>query len=439
MASINKPATSSHLPKTHEGAIAKRITPEQELHRSVLSCLLWENQFYEDGMSIADRIVSLVPNVDPKKVADLAVVARNNFNLRHVPLLLARTLVKNNYNIKSLLPEIIKRPDELTEFLSLYWKDGKETLANSVMKGLAQSFTKFNEYQLAKYNRTGKSIKLKDVLFLCHAKPKDKEQDDLWKRLIDDKLETPDTWEVALSSGANKKDAWERLLTEKKLGGLALLRNLRNMEQVSVKRDLIIQAIAEMNTDRILPFRFIAAARHAPSFEPQLEARLLASFEGKPKIHKKALILVDVSGSMDADLSSKSDMKRLDAACGVAMCAREMFDQVRVFSFSERIVEVPARRGFALRDSIVNSQSHSSTYLGAAVQMLYKITEADMLLVFTDEQSHDSVPNPPVKLKSYMINVASSKNGVGYGAWEHVDGFSESIMTWIREKESNAE
>ena len=439
MSSINKSATSSHLPKTHEGAIAKRITPEQELRRSVLSCLLWENQFYEDGISISDRIVSLVPKVDPKKVADLAIAARNDFNLRHVPLLLARTLVKNNYNIKSLLPEIIKRPDEITEFLSLYWKDGKETIANSVMKGLAQSFTKFNEYQLAKYNRTGKAIKLRDVLFLCHAKPKDKEQDDLWKRLINDELEVPDTWEVALSSGANKIETWERLLTEKKLGGLALLRNLRNMEQVSVKRDLIVQALAEMNTDRILPFRFIAAARHAPSFEPQLEARLLASFEGKPKIPKKALILVDVSGSMDAKLSDKSDMMRLDAACGVAMCAREMFEQVRVFSFSHDVKEVPARRGFALRDAIVNSQPHGGTYLGRAVQTLYQIKDFDLLLVFTDEQSHDQVPNPPAKLKSYMINVASSKNGVGYGAWEHVDGFSESIMTWIKEKESNAE
>jgi hypothetical protein len=38
--------TASAIPKiyTHEGAVAKRITPEQLLRRSVLSCLLWEKE-----------------------------------------------------------------------------------------------------------------------------------------------------------------------------------------------------------------------------------------------------------------------------------------------------------------------------------------------------------------------------------------------------------
>jgi hypothetical protein len=87
---------------------------------------------------------------------------------------------------------------------------------------------KFDEYSLAKYNRDN-AVKLRDVLFLCHAKPKDKEQEALWKKLVEGTLETPDTWEVALSGGNEKKETWERLMQEKKLGGLAFIRNLRNM------------------------------------------------------------------------------------------------------------------------------------------------------------------------------------------------------------------
>ncbi len=34
-----------------------------------------------------------------------------------------------------------------------------------------------------------------------------------------------------------------------------------------------------------------------------------------------------------------------------------------------------------------------------------------------------------------MINVASYQNGVGYGAWRHIDGFSESVLRWIAEME----
>ena len=73
-------------------------------------------------------------------------------------------------------------------------------------------------------------MKLRDVLFLCHAKPKDEAQDATWKQLIGGTLPTPDTWEVALSSGADKKATWERLIAEKKLGALALLRNLRKIK-----------------------------------------------------------------------------------------------------------------------------------------------------------------------------------------------------------------
>ena len=46
--------------QTHEGGRASLISPEQELRRSVLSCFLWESQFYENGQDIADRIRELV-------------------------------------------------------------------------------------------------------------------------------------------------------------------------------------------------------------------------------------------------------------------------------------------------------------------------------------------------------------------------------------------
>ncbi len=81
-------------------------------------------------------------------------------------------------------------------------------------------------------------VRLRDVLFLSHAKPNDAEQAELWKRLIDGQLATPDTWEVALSAAggdaAGKRETWERLLAERKLGALALLRNLRNMYEARV-------------------------------------------------------------------------------------------------------------------------------------------------------------------------------------------------------------
>jgi hypothetical protein len=298
-----------------------------------------------------------------------------------------------------------------------------------VKKGLAAAFPKFDEYQLAKYDRGG-PIKLRDVLFLCHAKPRDDKQAAVWKKLIWGRLASPDTWEVALSAteGRGKREAWERLLAENKLGALALLRNLRNLHDAGVNEALVLTALRAVNTQRVLPFRFLAAARYAPQWEEALESAMLSSIASQEKLAGKTVLLVDVSGSMTAALSRRSEMQRTDA-----VLLREIGERVSVFSFSDQLVEVPARRGFALRDAIDQSQPHNSTQLGKAVEQLNR-ERYDRLIVITDEQAHDAVPKP--KGKGYIVNVASYKNGVGYGAWTHIDGWSESVVEYIRALES---
>jgi len=430
--------------RTHEGAPARLISYEMQLRRSVLACLLWENQFYEDGVEIASRIAELVPKVAAEKVAALAVEAREKMKLRHAPLLLVREMARHATHrglVAKTLARVIQRADELSEFVAMYWKDGRVPLSAQVKKGLAAAFPKFDEYALAKYNRDA-PIKLRDVLFLSHAKPRDEAQGEVWKLLIAGELTAPDTWEVVLSSGANKRETWERLLRERKLGALALLRNLRNMREAGVDESLVLAAIGAMNTARVLPFRFLAAARYAPQWEEALEQAMLKSVAGQEKLAGKTVVLVDVSGSMTAPLSQRSEMQRTDAAYGLAVLLREIGERVAVFSFSDSLVEVPARRGFALRDAIANSQRHNGTQLGKAVTELNEASlnqnhGYDRLIVITDEQAHDTVPGP--RGNGYVVNVASYKNGVGYGRWTHIDGWSESVVEYIRTLEQMAE
>jgi len=425
-------------PRTHEGAPAKQISPELQLRRSVLACMLWEDQFYEDGVAIAGRIRELVPKVPPEKVAALAVEAREKMKLRHAPLLLVREMARlatHRHLVAETLTRVIQRADELTEFVAIYWSEGKQPLSAQVKKGLAAAFTRFDEYALAKYNRAT-PVKLRDVLFLSHAKPVDAAQAELWKRLVEGELATPDTWEVALSSGADKREAWERLLSENKLGALALLRNLRNMAEAKVSEQAIRDGLARMKTVRVLPFRFIAAARYAPQWEPELEKSMFRAFEGQSKLPGKTVLLVDVSGSMDVQLSRRSEMRRNDAAYGLAVLLREIAENVSIYTFSDRLVRVPSRQGFALRDALNASQPHNGTYLGQALKGIDE--KYDRLIVITDEQSHDPVPNP--KARGYMLNVASYQNGVGYGGgmhgfWVHIDGWSESTVEYIRAAE----
>src|SRR5262249_10186489 len=145
--------------------------------------LLWEDQFYEDGVAIAERIARLVPAVEPERAAALAVEARAVMKLRHAPLLLIREMARSKAHrgrVCASLGRVAQRPDELTEFLAIYWAEAlgpmqqrkRQPVWAQVKKGLARALGKFDAYQLAKYDRDG-PVRLKDVLFLVHAKPKD--------------------------------------------------------------------------------------------------------------------------------------------------------------------------------------------------------------------------------------------------------------------------
>lgn len=427
---------------TREGARARRFTPEMELKRALMNCLLWEDQFYEDGVAIADRIKALVPKVAPAKVAELAIEAREVMKLRHAPLLVIREMARSEKHrglVADTLARVIQRPDEMTELLAIYWADAlgpmqqrkRQPVSAQVKKGLARALTKFDAYQLAKWDRDG-AVRIRDVLFLVHAKPKDAEQAKVWKQLVDGELASPDTWEVSLSAGKNKRETFERLIAERKLGGLALLRNLRLMQNALVPRETIAGAIEAMRTDRLLPYRFITAARYAPDFEPELGAAMLKSVKDHVRLPGRTRLLIDVSGSMFATLSAQSEMTRAEAACGLAILAREICDEVEIFTFSNEVVKVPPRRGFALRDAIINSQPHGGTYLGKAVTEIDR--KGDRLIVFTDEQSRDQVPEP--RARGTMVNVASYQHGVGHGAWTRVNGFSEAVVAWIAASET---
>ena len=149
-------------------------------------------------------------------------------------------------------------------------------------------------------------------------------------------------------------------------------------------------------------------------------------------------MLVDVSGSMNDKLSTRSDMTRMDAACALASLIN---GDVRMFTFSNLLCEVPPRRGMAGVDALRNSQPHQGTELFGAVATLNQQVDYDRLIVISDEQAatgYQSTHLQSPKGKGYMINVASAKNGVGYGQWVHIDGFSEAVLTFVAEHERSA-
>jgi len=109
---------------------------------------------------------------------------------------------------------------------------------------------------------------------------------------------------------------------------------------------------------------------------------LCESIASAPALTGKTVVMVDVSGSMDARLSAKSNLTRKDAACALASVIHA--SDLRVFSFADQVIEIPPRRGMAGIDAIQKSQS-GGTRLFDAVATINQRVPYDLLIVITDE------------------------------------------------------
>lgn len=438
---VNRPAPPSPPVTNYGGSPAQRgESAIKLLRRTCLSALLFEDMFYESGSEHAKSVASLVTKCAPEEVAALAIQCREQMYLRHMPLFLVRELARERGNgpiVAATLEKVIQRPDELTEYLAMYWRnqkdEAKSPLSAGSKRGLALALKKFDPDTLAKYDRPHE-YKLRDVLRLVHPKPSALWQKEAWGKLLKGELESPDTWEVALSAGKDKKATFERLLRERKLGGLAFLRNLRNMQQAGVDEDLIRERF-EGGFGKVLPFRFVAALKYAPAFLQDMNRAMKKCLQELPQLGGTTGVLVDVSGSMVAKLSEKSDMDRIDAAAALAMLVAGVAQRTRLWTFTTEVVEVPAEASLTLITAIQKSQPNGWTHLKKAIQHANQ-AKLDRLIVFTDEQSQDGVCDPAPGVKGYMVNVANYKRGVRRSGWTHIDGFSERILDFILEEEA---
>lgn len=423
----------------------------QLLRRITLANLLWENCAYVDGKSISDEIVRLIPLCSPSDVAALAVECRLVQKLRHTPLFIASEMCKypeHRTLVGDILPKIITRADMLTDFLAIYWRDGKRPLANQAKKGLAAAFHNFDEYQFAKYDRDAK-IKLRDVMFLCHPKATDEQEQILFNRIAERNLTTPDTWEVALSAGKDKKETWTRLIETGKIGGMAMLRNLRNMCDASVEQSVIRKGIKNLRGGMLLPLDYLKASRMCPVFTRDIEDKMIDSYRSLPKLPGKTLFIVDVSGSMGSVTSSGSSFSRMDQACAMAMLAANQCEDFKLVATAgndhtrvgaHEWIQYPMK-GFDITKQIQDTQKNIG-WGGIFTRQCLEWCKTkfagetfDRIIIFSDSQDCDTknqTPNPFAKY-NYICDVSAHKNGVNYkGCWTaEISGWSEHFITYI--------
>lgn len=313
------------------GGYGYKESPELELVSLLLTNFV-KDQFYRDSnMSIREleAVVKKLP--DFSFAAKAGIFARNEFGMRSITHVLSAIIagcIHEKGGVKwgkSFFYNVVKRTDDITEILSYYFLKNKRenkrvSISNPLKRGLAKAFDKFDDYQIAKYTMDKKEVSLKDAINLVRPKPTEKNKKSI-KKLIKTGRVSSNTWESNLTqAGQNSKtseekekmksDAWKELITKRKLGYFALLRNLRNIAEQAP--DVLDEALDMLRDKKlikkslVLPFRFYTAYRQfdnsnidrARDIMVAIDDAVEISLDNVPKFDGRTLVVLDDSASM---------------------------------------------------------------------------------------------------------------------------------------------
>nr|WP_294948431.1 TROVE domain-containing protein [uncultured Mucilaginibacter sp.] len=434
----------------HAGEKAFVLSPEMELYTAVVTWSL-NDSFYEKDEARMERLRKLIYECKPEFVGKLAVYARTKMYMRSVPLVLVTELANlhSGDNLVARVTDgVIGRADEITELLACYQLLNKRTgtkklnrLSKQLQKGLCTAFNRFDEYQFGKYNRDG-AIKLRDALFLVHPKAKDELQQLLFNKIVNGGLQTPYTWETELSAlgqlNFDSEEAkalafrakWEELIDSDKLGYMALLRNLRNIQEAGINFAHFEKVCARLaDADEVakakqFPFRYLAAYRELTAMETMRPVKsltkklgavllgnngytgqLLDALENAVKAsaanikgfgyETRVLLACDVSGSMQTPVSAKSKILLYDLGLMLVMLLQSRCKNVEVGMFGDtwKTIVVPRSnilgnvQEFYRREGEVGYSTNG--YL-VIKDILQRRAQLDKVFLFTDAQLWNS-------------------------------------------------
>ncbi|MCH2045998.1 MAG: TROVE domain-containing protein [Saprospiraceae bacterium] len=335
----------------HMGARAYKYEEKFALAALLLTSFA-QNSYYRKGQDTFKDLITLLKDVPADFAAKAAIYARDHFNMRSITHVLAAELsayASGTAWAKHFYDKVVVRPDDMLEIVAYLFQKGQKTLPNAMKKGFAKAFDRFDAYQLAKYRKATSNVKLVDLVNLVHPIPTQANAKAL-QDLVAGTLRNTQTWEAKISKAgqgeakdkkAAKQEAWEDMILSKRLGYMALLRNLRNLIQAELSKEAFDQMLGYLSNrnavlrSRQLPFRFLSAYAEIEAlkkgktkgtlvFEKDAEAqakqygnrvdRVLKAIEAAlnhsvanlPLLEGETVILSDNSGSMRGDYGGSS-------------------------------------------------------------------------------------------------------------------------------------
>lgn len=406
MAKFRKAAGVAAMTVNKEDAPAYSQSAKLELASLVLTSFI-EDKFYSKKAEDIQRIQRLASSCGAKFSAKTALLARNKFGMRSASHVLAAEAVHLGKGQqvwpKLFLNDVVRRPDDALEILA-YEGSVRGKVPNAMKKGLGLAMGKFDAYQLSKYKGGTRDIKLVDLFNLCHPKPPQGRKE-LYKSLIDGTIEPPETWEVKLSQAGSDADAkekvWYDLVSRRKIGYFALLRNLRNiLQQAPSVVDEACRMLCEEHLIRkslVFPYRYLAAYRQLTSEAgsgPILQAIGIAceiALQNIPKFEGQTLSAFDTSGSMDCRVSEKSVMRLVDIGMlfGTALSRSGQGDAMQWADKAQFVNVDPTITALAATQSITTGACGHGTNMAAIFDLAVNKAQVayDRIVIFSDMQT----------------------------------------------------
>src|SRR3990167_4544812 len=435
----------------YEEALAFKIDPLTELYLRAASTLVGEPKFYTDSKTAdSDLLKSIhaVAKIDPEFILQLAVYCREKLYLRSVPLMLVAEFANDPdcvgkvENARRYVERTIQRADELTELVAYQLARNKISPRNKtklpmlIRFGVKNAFSKFDRYQIGKYNKDDIAVKMRDAMFLTHPEPGNDEQVDIFAKLAGKNLESPETWEVMRSTG---KMTWHDVIrnvfykNHRVNNYMAILRNLRNCLQSSdvTKEDveLLCRMISDQNAVRYskqLPFRFFSAYKelhkasdssftavgnmYTNDIMDVIETAVGYSVDNFPKLSGSSTIIAcDVSGSMEKEISKHSSVQRFDIGIVLGMIAHRFCGHTITGMFGDDWKVVPmATSSGILRNALEMHEregevGYSTNGYKVIEYLLENDIKVDRIMIFTDCQMWDSEGSGRVRFRSSLF------------------------------------
>jgi len=481
MSQLNKTAKNV-IPKSlsNEGNLQKDKSHTQMLYEIVTMTLLGKDDFYNSSNQLVElmdkHLKALVRAGLVDYVANLAVHARVNMYIRSMPIVLVVHLAKflredgSHYdNMRGLVRDVIQRADEMTDMYAyaLQVFGNKRKVPMAIKNGIADATLKFDEYQFGKYKAAGKTLTLKQLFQIVHPKGKTVEQLDLFKKVNDESLTTPYTWETELSKGGRSKtEIWEDLIDSNKLGIMAQIRNLRNMAQAPVSNKHMAKICANLdNRDVIkrskqMPYRFISALEatkelHNPQINRAISRAVDHSLDNVPDLGDNVWIIVDCSLSMGGNnwsVKSATDSPFAKASLFAAALAKKNGDShnFRLTMFSDRAGHVGYNPDSPILDIIEKMKDEmygGGTNLNAALDLRHDMGFVPTTIVlFSDMEVRRlnrfsggyGADNQKFLARQDILKIAINANPSNNtpahesDGWLQVSGYSDSIFNYIK-------